>query len=88
MAYVYKSTMSQWCDVQCKYEDMFTDYFSSKKKAVDNAVDVIKIMHAETAEVTKGETYTYVTTTNHRDNTTSVKDRNGRSYFITQHYVA
>ena len=88
MAYVYKSTMSQWNAVEQRYDDMFTDYFSSKKKAIDNAVDVIKIMHAETAEVTKGETYTYVTTTNHRDNTTSVKDRNGRSYFITQHYVA
>ena len=77
MAYVYKSTMSQWCDVQCKYEDMFTDYFSSKKKAVDNAVRVIKIMHDDTAEITKGKTYTYVSTTLMH-----------RSYFITQHYVA
>jgi hypothetical protein len=85
MAYVYKSTMSQWCDVQCKYEDMFTDYFSSKKKAVDNAVRVIKIMHDDTAEITKGETYTYVTTTNHR---ASVKGRDNRSYFITQQYVS
>jgi len=85
MAYVYKSTMSQWCDVQCKYEDMFTDYFSSKKKAVDNAVRVIKIMHDDTAEITKGKTYTYVSTTNHR---ASVKGRGGRTYFITQQYVS
>ena len=63
MAYVYKSTMSQWCDVQCKYEDMVTEYFSSKKEAVDNAVRSIKIMHDDTAEITEGETYTYVSTT-------------------------
>jgi hypothetical protein len=64
---------------------MFTDYFSSKKKAVDNAVRVIKIMHDDTAEITEGITYTYVTTTSHR---ASVKGRDGRSYFITQQYVS
>ena len=78
MAYVYKSTMAEWCEIEQKYDDKFTDYFSSKKKAIANAVRVIKIMHDDTADITKGKTYTSVCTAS------CIK----RHYFITQQYVA
>jgi len=78
MAYVYKSKMAEWCDLEGKYMDKYTDYFSSKKKAIANAVRVIKIMHDDFAEIKKGQTYTSVCTGS------SIK----RHYFITQQYVS
>ena len=78
MAYVYKSKMAEWCDLEGKYLDKHTDYFSSKKKAIANAVSLIKIMHDDFAEIKKGQTYTSVCTGS------SIK----RHYFITQQYVS
>jgi len=78
MAYVYKSKLAEWCELEGKYLDKHTDYFSSKKKAIANAVSLIKIMEDDFADITRGQTYTSVCN----------GSKIGRHYFITQQYVS
>jgi len=78
MANIYKSTISQWNADISVYEYSYTEYFTSKKKAIANAVSIIRILDEDEATITTNESYTGV----------SNKKGFGRSYFITKQYVA
>ena len=78
MANIYKSTISQWNADISVYEYSYTEYFTSKKKAIANAVSIIRILDEDEATITTNKSYTDV----------SSKKGYGRSYFITKEYLA
>ena len=78
MANIYKSTISQWNADISVYEYSYTEYFTSKKKAIANAVSIIRILDEDEATIKTNKSYTDV----------SSKKGYGRSYFITKQYVA
>ena len=78
MANIYKSTISRWNDDISVYEYSYTEYFTSKKKAIANAVSIIRILDEDEATIKTNKSYTDV----------SSKKGFGRFYFITKEYVA
>jgi len=78
MANIYKSTISQWNADISVYEHSYTEYFTSKKKAIANAVSIIRILDEDEATIKTNKSYTDV----------SSKKGFGRFYFITKEYVA
>ena len=78
MANIYKSTISQWNADISVYEHSYTEYFTSKKKAIANAVSIIRILDEDEAIIKTNKSYTDV----------SSKKGFGRFYFITKEYVA
>ena len=78
MANVYKSTISQWNNDISVYEYSYTEYFTSKKKAIANAVSIIRILDEDEANIEIYKSFIGV----------SNKKGFGRSYFITKEYVA
>jgi len=78
MANVYKSTISQWNEDISVYEYSYTEYFTSKKKAIENAVSIIRILDEDEAKVETNKSFISVCN----------KKGFGRHYFITKEYVA